>query len=177
MTGWCCVTSHNGSGEPALYESAINLPVAPECVELFPAPVSPDDARCYTDGASRGNPGPAAGAYILVDREGKVFEERGWFLGNRTNNEAEYEALIAGMSAAAGHGFRVLSVFSDSELVVRQMQGTYRVRAQRLLPYHTRAREVLGRFTRVSFMSVPRTDLLIQRADLLCNQVLDSSPR
>jgi len=141
-------------------------------VEILPA-----EARCYTDGASRGNPGPAAGAFILVDREGKVFEERGWFLGTRTNNEAEYEALIAGMSAAAGHGCRVLSVFSDSELVVRQMQGAYRVRARRLIPYHARARDALTRFTRVSFTSVPREDPLIQRADLLCNQVLDSSLR
>jgi len=146
-------------------------------VELLPAPGSTDDARCYTDGASRGNPGPAAGAFILVDREGKIIEERGWLIGTRTNNEAEYEALIAGLAAAAGHGCRVLSVFSDSELVVRQMQGTYRVRSLRLLPYHTRAREALARFTRVSFRSVPREDPLIQRADLLCNQVLDSLSR
>jgi ribonuclease HI len=143
-------------------------------VEILPARISTDEARCYTDGASRGNPGPAAGAYILVDREGKVFEERGWFLGTRTNNEAEYEALIAGLTAAAGHGCRVLSVFSDSELVVRQMQGTYRVRAVRLLPYHTRAREAIASFIRVSFRSVPREDPLIQKADLLCNQALDS---
>jgi ribonuclease HI len=146
-------------------------------VEILPARISTDEARCYTDGASRGNPGPAAGAFILVDREGDVFEERGWYLGTCTNNEAEYEALIAGMSAAARHGCRVLTVFSDSELVVRQMQGTYRVRALRLLPYHTRAREEVARFTRVSFRSVPREDPLIQRADLLCNQVLDSSLR
>jgi len=136
-----------------------------------------DEARCYTDGASRGNPGPAAGAYILIDRGGKVFEERGWFLGTRTNNEAEYEALIAGLAAASGHGCRVLSVYSDSELVVRQMQGTYRVRASRLLPYHTRAREALAGFKRVSFMSVSREDPLIRRADILCNQVLDSASR
>jgi ribonuclease HI len=136
-----------------------------------------DEARCYTDGASRGNPGPAAGAYILVDRDGKVIEERGWFLGTRTNNEAEYEALIAGLAAAAGHGYRMLAVYSDSELVIRQMQGTYRVKARRLLPYHARARDVLTLFTRVSFRSVPRKDPLIQRADLLCNQVLDSSSR
>jgi ribonuclease HI len=132
-------------------------------------------ARCYTDGASRGNPGPAAGAYILVDGEGKVFEERGWFLGTRTNNEAEYEALIAGLAAAAGHGCRVLSVCSDSELVIRQMQGTYRVRAPGLLPYHARARDMLSRLERVSFRSVPREDPMIRRADLLCNQALDTA--
>jgi ribonuclease HI len=142
----------------------------------LPDRISTDDACCYTDGASRGNPGPAAGAYILVDKEGQVFEERGWFLGIRTNNEAEYEALIAGLTAAAGHGCRVLSVYSDSELVVRQMQGSYRVRALRLLPYHTRAREVLAGFKRVSFRSVPREDPLIRRADLLCNRVLDTPP-
>jgi ribonuclease HI len=142
----------------------------------LPARKSIDEARCYTDGASRGNPGPAAGAYILVSREGEVFEERSWFLGVRTNNEAEYEALIAGLTAAAGHGCRVLSVFSDSELVIRQMQGSYRVRSSRLLPYHTRAREALSGFERVSFMSVPREDPFIRRADLLCNQVLDTVP-
>jgi ribonuclease HI len=136
-----------------------------------------DEARCYTDGASRGNPGPAAGAYILVDTDGKIFEERGWFLGTRTNNEAEYEALIAGQAAAAGYGYRVLAVYSDSELVIRQMQGTYRVKARRLLPYHARAWDVLTLFTRVSFRSVPREDPLIQKADLLCNQVLDSLAR
>jgi ribonuclease HI len=135
------------------------------------------EARCYTDGASRGNPGPAAGAFILVDREGKVFKERGWFLGTRTNNEAEYEALIAGLAAAAGYGCTVLFVYSDSEVMIRQMQGTYRVKSPRLFPYHARAKEILLGFKRVSFRSVPREDPLIQRADLLCNQVLDSESR
>lgn len=145
----------------------------PEYVELLPGRRT-DEARCYTDGASRGNPGPAAGAYILVDREGEVFEERGWLLGRRTNNEAEYEALIAGLAAAAGHGCRVLSVYSDSELMIRQMQGTYRVKSPRLLPCHARAREMLSAFERVGFRSVPRDDPLIRRADLLCNQALDA---
>ncbi len=130
---------------------------------------------CYTDGASRGNPGPSAGAYILVDLEGRVIEERGWFIGTGTNNEAEYQALITGLTAAAGHGCEILTVFSDSELVVRQMEGFYRVSSSRLRPLHAAARALLPRFRTVRFRSVPREYPMIRRADRLCNQALDEA--
>jgi len=146
-----------------------------------PVYVKPDPNRegkelcCYTDGASRGNPGPSAGAYILVDREGRVIEERGWFQGTGTNNEAEYRALIAGLTAAAGHGCGILTVFSDSELVVRQMEGCYRVSSSRLRPLHAEAQALLPRCRTVRFRSVPRENPMIRRADRLCNQALDEA--
>jgi ribonuclease HI len=132
-----------------------------------------EEVSCYTDGASRGNPGPSAAAYLLVDQEGTVFEEEGWFLGTFTNNEAEYMALIAGLSAAAGHGFDLLSVFSDSELVMRQMTGSYRVSSPRLKPFHDRAMELVREFRVIRFRAVPRENSLIRRADGLCNRALD----
>jgi ribonuclease HI len=146
-----------------------------------PDHVHPDPSRpekelcCFTDGASRGNPGPSAGAFVLVDPGGRVIEERGWFLGEGTNNEAEYRALIAGLTAAAGYDCEFLSVFSDSELVVRQMGGSYRVASPRLRPLHDRAVALLPLFRSVRFQSVPREDPMIRRADRLCNQALDEA--
>jgi ribonuclease HI len=130
---------------------------------------------CFTDGASRGNPGPSAGAYILVSREGLVIEERSWFLGTGTNNEAEYQALIAGLKAADRQGCEFLTVFSDSELVVRQMEGSYRVSSSRLRPLYAKAANLLPRFRSVRFRSVPRENPMIRRADRLCNQALDEA--
>lgn len=127
----------------------------------------------YTDGASRGNPGPSAGAYLLVDRTGKLVRMSGFFLGAGTNNEAEYRALIRGLEAAAGLGARKVIVYSDSELVVRQMSGRYRVGSPRLRPLNEQAKALAGKFDSVRFRSVPREDPMIARADLLCNQVLD----
>jgi ribonuclease HI len=130
------------------------------------------ELSCYTDGASKGNPGPSACAYILVTGTGKVIEEQGFSLGQGTNNEAEYRGLIAGLSAAARYQCRNLVLFSDSELMVRQMQGQYRVTSPRLRPLHEQARALLSVFTTVTFHAVPREDPLIVRADQLCNHVL-----
>lgn len=127
----------------------------------------------YTDGASRGNPGPSAGAYLLIDLQGGIVEKKGFFLGPGTNNEAEYRALIAGLTAASALGVEHIVVYSDSELVVRQMGGTYRVSSPRLRPLHDRARDLTKRFRSVRFRSVPRENPLIGKADLLCNEILD----
>lgn len=129
---------------------------------------------CYTDGASRGNPGPSACAYILVTAGGEVVEERAVFLGLGTNNEAEYRGLIAGLAAAGRRGAGYVEVFSDSELMVRQMTGTYRVSSPRLRPLYDEAKILARRFREVSFRSVPREHPLIGKADRLCNQVLDA---
>ena len=134
----------------------------------------PDTFACYTDGASRGNPGPSACAYILVTSRGDVAEERAFFLGQGTNNEAEYRGLIAGLSAARRLGAVYLEVFSDSELIIRQMTGSYRVSSPRLRPLYEEAQVLTRRFGKVTFRSVPRDHPLIGRADRLCNQVLDA---
>src|SRR5437762_1783041 len=95
--------------------------------------------RC--DGGARGNPGPGALGYALADAEGNEVEVRGEYLGPVTNNTAEYRALIAGLEAAARHGADPLTVYMDSELVVRQMTGEYRVKNAGLKPLHDGARQ------------------------------------
>jgi ribonuclease HI len=127
----------------------------------------------YTDGASRGNPGPSAWAYILLDGNRNVIEERAGSTGRGTNNEAEYHGLIEGLRAAVRHGCTWLSVFSDSELVIRQMNGRYRVASPRLIPLYREAQSVSEGFAKIEYHSVPRDQPVIAKADRLCNQVLD----
>lgn len=125
--------------------------------------------RC--DGGSRGNPGPGALGFVLADPSGREVEARGDYLGVVTNNVAEYRALIAGLEAAAKREVRRLVVRMDSELVVRQMRGEYKVRNEGLKPLHAAARAAAARFSDVRFEAVPRDDN--GRADALVNQALD----
>lgn len=125
--------------------------------------------RC--DGGARGNPGPAASGYVVEDPQGRVVEERGIFIGNATNNVAEYKALIAGLEAAARLGAAPLVVCMDSELVVRQMTGEYRVKHAGLKPLHAEAKRAAARLGAVQFVAVRREDNA--RADQLVNETLD----
>ena len=129
--------------------------------------------RC--DGGSRGNPGPGALGYVLCDPEGREIEARGEFLGVCTNNVAEYRSLIAGLGAAARHGARTVVVRMDSELVVRQMLGQYKVKNEGLKPLFAEARTAVTRVGVVRFESVPRDDN--GRADGLVNEALDQALR
>jgi ribonuclease HI len=125
--------------------------------------------RC--DGGSRGNPGPAAYGFVLTDPAGREVEARGEFIGTATNNVAEYSGLIAGLEAASLHGASPLAVVMDSELVIRQMTGQYRVKHEGLKPLHRKAVDAAGRLARVSWSSVRRDDN--GRADGLVNEALD----
>jgi ribonuclease HI len=125
--------------------------------------------RC--DGGSRGNPGPGALGYVLVDPKGKEVEARGEALGVVTNNVAEYQALIAGLEAAALHGVERLLVCMDSELVVRQLRGEYRVKHPALKPLHQKAVSAAGQIAHVKYREVPREENA--RADQLVNETLD----
>jgi ribonuclease HI len=125
--------------------------------------------RC--DGGSRGNPGPAALGYVLLDPAGREAEARGACIGPATNNVAEYRALIAGLEAAARAGADPLLVCMDSELVVRQMTGEYRVKNAGLKPLHAEARRALAKLGRVRFTSVRRE--ANTHADRLVNEALD----
>jgi probable phosphoglycerate mutase len=127
------------------------------------------------DGGSRGNPGPGALGYVLCDASGSEVEARGEFLGTCTNNVAEYRALIAGLEAAARLGVRSLVVRMDSELVVRQMLGQYKVKNEGLKPLHAEARKAATKLGSVRFESVPRDDN--GRADGLVNEALDQALR
>ena len=125
--------------------------------------------RC--DGGSRGNPGPGACGFVLSDEEGREREARGDYLGTVTNNVAEYKALIAGLEAAARHGVQSLRVVMDSELVIRQMIGEYRVKNEGLKPLHAEARRKAAALGDVTYRSVGREDN--ERADQLVNEALD----
>lgn len=127
--------------------------------------------RLHTDGAARGNPGPAGIGLILSSRDGRVIEEVSAGIGWATNNVAEYQALIEGLEVARRHGVDELEVFCDSVLVVQQMKGGYRVKHKGLKPLHTRARELAGEFKRLSFKRVPRERNAA--ADELANRGID----
>ncbi|NYT04861.1 MAG: ribonuclease HI family protein [Methanomicrobiales archaeon] len=130
----------------------------------------------YTDGASRGNPGDAAWAYIFC-RDGKIVGSDGGFLGRTTNNQAEYHAVIHALAAAHKAGCSSFTLYSDSELVIRQIRGEYAVRSPALAPLMARVRELQQRFHAGRFTAVPRTHPLIAAADRLCNEILDAHAR
>jgi ribonuclease HI len=138
---------------------------------LVSAPTATDwILRC--DGGARGNPGPAAYGFVLTDPTGREAEARGEYIGHATNNVAEYRSLIAGLEAATQAGADPLLVCMDSELVVRQMTGEYRVKNAGLKPLHAQARLKLATLGRVRFSSVRRE--ANTRADGLVNEALDA---
>ena len=125
--------------------------------------------RC--DGGARGNPGPGAAAYVLFDASGAEVEARGEYLGSVTNNVAEYRGLIGGLQAAGRHGARRVRIYMDSELVVRQMTGEYRVKNAGLKPLFEAAQQEAERFAGVEYRAVRREENA--RADQLVNETLD----
>ncbi len=123
------------------------------------------------DGASRGNPGPAAYAVILRDPNGKVILELAKQFGRDTNNVAEYYALLAALDYASTHGIAALRIRSDSELLVRQMQGTYKVKSEDLKPLYERSVRLSRQFKYFAIEHVRRE--LNREADALANIALD----
>lgn len=133
-----------------------------------------DSARAtlYADGGARGNPGPAALGAVLVDQNGAVVREISQYLGVTTNNVAEWSGLIAGLEAALELGVQDLTVRLDSELVVRQVNGIYRVKHPNLQPLYAKAQRLLRRFERVDVAHVRRKENAL--ADALVNRALDA---
>ena len=129
------------------------------------------DATLFADGGSRGNPGPAAGAAVLLDANGETIEEVHESLGIATNNVAEWTGLLLGLQAARERGIRRLAVRLDSELVVKQLRGEYRVKNPGLLPLYQRARALLRGFELIDIKHVPRKQNAA--ADRLVNIALD----
>jgi ribonuclease HI len=125
------------------------------------------------DGASRGNPGPASYAVVLRDPEGKIALELAKNIGRETNNVAEYFALLAALDYAASHNIAALRVRSDSELLVRQMQGRYKVKSVDLKPLHERASKLSRQLQYFAIEHVRRE--LNRDADALANVALDSA--
>jgi ribonuclease HI len=125
----------------------------------------------YCDGASRGNPGPAGAGALLVDPLGEIRVQSGEYLGQTTNNVAEYRALLLGLKKAQDLGVRKLQVFADSELLVRQLNGSYRVKAPHLLPLWQAATKELQKFESHAISHVPREEN--SPADGLANRAID----
>ena len=128
-------------------------------------------ARLSTDGGARGNPGPAAYAYVLESDDGTVLDARGEAIGVATNNVAEYRALVEGLRRAAEAGVDELEVVSDSELIVKQMRGEYRVKNEALRELHLQAVSLARRVGTVTYTAVLREHN--ELADSLVNEALD----
>jgi ribonuclease HI len=139
-----------------------------------PAPTAEHaEAVVWTDGAARGNPGPAGIGVMLKTRGGQVIATDARFIGHTTNNVAEYRALLRGFELALEHGVKVLEVRADSELLIKQLLGKYRVKAEGLRPLFEQARALMGRFQSVKLLHVRREHNA--EADRLANQGIDAA--
>jgi ribonuclease HI len=127
----------------------------------------------FSDGGARGNPGPAAVAFVILSSEGKVLTKNSRFIGVHTNNQAEYEALIAALEAAIELHAEEVTCHLDSELVTKQVTGEYCVKNSELRKLWNKVRELNRHFKKVSFISVRRSNVYIQEADALVNEALD----
>jgi ribonuclease HI len=130
-------------------------------------------ATLFADGGSRGNPGPAASGAVLFAGDGTVLAEIGEYLGIATNNVAEWSALVSGLQRARELGVEDIAIRMDSELVVRQVTGVYRVKHADLIPLHAKAKSLLRTFKSVDIRHVPRKQNAA--ADAVVNQCLDAA--
>jgi len=137
--------------------------------------MKPDKLKIYTDGASRGNPGPGATAFIITDQKGILLRERREFIGTCTNNVAEYKALISALEEAmklAGESSEI-TCFSDSQLMISQLKGEYKVKRGHLKELYKKAKLLEKEFKKVEYRNVRRTDPNIRKADGMVNDILD----
>lgn len=135
-------------------------------------PNLPKQIKMFADGGSRGNPGPSASGYVLMDLEDNVLIEKGIYLGITTNNQAEYQAVKFGLEDALKNGAREVSVYLDSLLVVNQMKGIFKIRNRDLWPIHTAIQDIMKQFKKITFTHVPRE--LNKLADGEVNKTLDA---
>lgn len=135
-------------------------------------PMSSDTYIIHTDGGSRGNPGPAAiGA--VIERGGEVVQTIAQTIGSTTNNQAEYQAVHAALSFVAAQQGKQVEVYADSELVVKQLRGEYKMKNAALAPWFVKIKSLENSIGRVQYHAIPREDNAA--ADALVNQALDAS--
>ena len=127
--------------------------------------------KLYSDGGSRGNPGKSAGAYVICKMDGAVVKKSGFYLGIATNNQAEYRALIKGLEQVKNLDAKKINVYLDSELVVKQLNGQYKIKHPDLLPLNAKVNKLGGQFDEISFSFVPR--VMNKIADSEVNRILD----
>lgn len=135
-------------------------------------PKTEKQIKLYADGGSRGNPGPSASGYVLMDMNDSIIFKSGVYLGITTNNQAEYQALKFGLEEAEKLGAREVDVYLDSLLVINQMKGIFKVKNRDLWPIYEAIKEQVTRFKKVRFTHVPRE--LNKLADAEVNEVLDA---
>ena len=131
-----------------------------------------DELIIYTDGGSRGNPGPSASGYVIYTSKMLMLKEGGEYLGITTNNQAEYQAVRSALEEAKKLGAKKISCFMDSLLVVNQLSGIYKVKNRDLWPIYSSIKELLGQFKEVNIKHIPRK--YNEAADAVVNQILDS---
>jgi len=125
----------------------------------------------YTDGGSRGNPGPSASGFVLQDMDGNIIYEGGKYLGITTNNQAEYQAVKLALEKALSMGARTLNFRLDSQLVVNQLNGVFQIKNRDLWPIHSSIKDLIAQFANVTFTHVRRE--FNKQADSVVNKILD----
>lgn len=143
-----------------------------DSVEQLPVGQAVKELKMYSDGGSRGNPGPSASGYVLYDMAGQIVAREGVYIGITTNNQAEYLSLKFGLQEAIKLQARIVHVHMDSLLVVNQMTGKFKVRNRDLWPIYEAIKELLPRFEKVTFQHVPRE--LNKEADAAVNEAMDA---
>jgi ribonuclease HI len=134
-----------------------------------------EEAKLFTDGGSRGNPGDSACAFVICKMDDSVVEKSGYYMGVATNNQAEYLGQIKGLERCRDLGIDKVHLHSDSQLVVNQMNGVYKVKNQELAPLHQQLKDLADSFEEVTFSYVPRE--LNRTSDKEVNRILDDAER
>lgn len=144
---------------------------APQGEQAADGSVHPDKVKIFGDGGSRGNPGPSASGFVILDMEDNVLVDQGVYLGITTNNQAEYTALRLALEECLKMGVREVQAYMDSLLVVNQMKGIFKVKNRDLWPIHDAIKQLIPKFEHVSFTHVPRE--FNKLADAAVNRALD----
>jgi ribonuclease HI/pterin-4a-carbinolamine dehydratase len=144
---------------------------APQGEKASDTSVHPDKVKVFGDGGSRGNPGPSASGFVILDMEDNVLVDKGVYLGVTTNNQAEYTSLKLALEECLKMGVREVEVYMDSLLVVNQMKGIFKVKNRDLWPIHDAIKTLATKFEHISFSHVPRE--FNKLADAAVNRALD----
>ncbi|MEK7095884.1 MAG: isochorismatase family protein [Patescibacteria group bacterium] len=153
-----------GAAAKAIINRTIQKPTNREDINM-------QETKLYTDGGSRGNPGHSAGAFVICKMDNNVVEKSGFYIGITTNNQAEYQALLKGLQRTQVLGIRKLNVFMDSELIVKQLNGLYKIKNKGLEPLYLQVKDLVAGFEEISFTHVSRA--LNKEADEEVNRILD----
>ena len=135
------------------------------------ADAHPDEVKIFSDGGSRGNPGPSASGFVVLDMEDNILVDKGVYLGVTTNNQAEYTALKLALAECLTMGVKEVHAYMDSLLVVNQMKGIFKIRNRDLWPIHDAIQQQVKQFQKVHFSHVPRE--FNKLADAAVNRALD----